>query len=153
MSVGRSAETARFSLNSIRAWWEHLGKERFPNVTRLTIPADYGGGNSPRTHLWDVELQRFADETGLVVELCHFPPRTSKWNRVEHRLFSCIGLNWHGRPPTSYQVVLELIASTTTSTGAKVFAPLDPTVYPTKVKVPKDQIAAVNITGHDWHPE
>jgi hypothetical protein len=153
VSVGQSAETAQFCLASIRAWWEHLGKERFPNATRLTITADCGGGNSPRTHLWKVELQRFADETGLVLELCHFPPGTSKWNKVEHRLFSFISLNWRGRPLSSYQVILELIASTTTSTGLKVYARLDPTVYPTKVKVPKDQIAAVNITGHDWHPE
>jgi Rhodopirellula transposase DDE domain len=153
VSVGLSAETAQFSVASIRAWWEHLGKERFPNARRLTITADCGGGNSPRTHLWKVELQRLADETGLELELCHFPPGTSKWNKVEHRLFSFISLNWRGRPLTSYQVILELIASTTTSTGLKVYARLDPTVYPTKVKVPKDQIAAVNITGHDWHPE
>jgi hypothetical protein len=153
VSVGQSAETAQFCLASIRAWWEHLGKERFANATRLTITADCGGGNSPRTHLWKVELQRFADDTGLELELCHFPPGTSKWNKVEHRLFSFISLNWRGRPLTSYQVILELIASTATSTGLKVYARLDPTVYPTKVKVPKDQIAAVNITGHDWHPE
>ena len=119
----------------------------------MTITADCGGGNSPRTHLWKVKLQRFADETGLVLELCHFPPGTSKWNKVEHRLLSFISLNWRGRPLTSYHVILELIASTTTSTGLKVFARLDPTVYPTKVKMPKDQIAAVNIAGHDWHPE
>ncbi len=153
VSVGQSAETAQFSVASIRAWWEHLGKERFPNATRLTITADCGGGNSPRVHLWKVELQRFADDTGLELELCHFPPGTSKWNKVEHRLFSFISLNWRGRPLTSYQVILELIASTTTTTGLKVYARLDPTVYPTKVKVPKDQIAAVNITGHDCHPE
>jgi hypothetical protein len=153
VSVGQSAETAQFTVASIRAWWEHLGTERFPNATRLTITADCGGGNSPRVHLWKVELQRFADESGLELELCHFPPGTSKWNKVEHRLFSFISLNWRGRPLTSYEVILELIASTTTSTGLKVYARLDPTVYPTKVKVPKEQIAAVNISAHDWHPE
>ena len=142
VSVGLSAETAQFSVASIRAWWEHLGRERFPNAKRLTITADCGGGNSPRVHLWKVELQRLADETGLVLELCHFPPGTSKWNKVEHRLFSFISLNWRGRPLTSYEVILDLIASTTTSTGLKVYARLDPTVY-TKVKVTKDQIAAV----------
>jgi len=149
VSVGLSAETAQFSVASIKAWWEHLGKERFPDARRLTITADCGGGNSPRVHLWKVELQRLADETGLELELCHFPPGTSKWNKVEHRLFSFISLNWRGRPLTSYEVILDLISSTTTSTGLKVYARLDPTIY-TKVK---DQLAAVNITGNDWHPE
>jgi len=152
VSVGLSAETAQFSVASIKAWWEHLGKERFPDARRLTITADCGGGNSPRVHLWKVELQRLADETGLELELCHFPPGTSKWNKVEHRLFSFISLNWRGRPLTSYEVILDLISSTTTSTGLKVYARLDPTIY-TKVTVTKDQLAAVNITGNDWHPE
>ena len=126
--------------------------ERFPNAKTLTITADCGGGNSPRVHLWKVELQRLADETGLELQLCHFPPGTSKWNKVEHRLFSFISLNWRGRPLTSYQVMIDLISSTATSTGLKVYARLDPTVY-SKVKVTKDQIAAVNINGDDWHPE
>ena len=152
VSVGLSAETAQFSVASIRAWWEQLGRERFPNAKRLTITADCGGGNSPRVHLWKVELQRLADETELELELCHFPPGTSKWNKVEHRLFSFISLNWRGRPLESYEVILDLIASTTTSTGLRVYARLDPTVY-TKVKVTKGQLAAINITGHDWHPE
>ena len=152
VSVGLSAETAQFAVASIRAWWEHLGQERFPNARTLTITADCGGGNSPRVHLWKVELQRLADETGLELELCHFPPGTSKWNKVEHRLFSFISLNWRGRPLTSYQVIIDLISSTTTSTGLKVYARLDPAVY-AKVKVTKERIAAVNITGSDWHPE
>ena len=152
VSVGLSAETAQFSVASIRAWWEHLGRNRCPNATTLTITADCGGGNSPRVHLWKVELQKLADDTGLELELCHFPPGTSKWNKVEHRLFSFISLNWRGRPLTSYEVILELIGSTTTSTGLKVYARLDPTLY-TKVKVTKEQIAAVNIVGNDWHPE
>jgi Rhodopirellula transposase DDE domain len=152
VSVGQSAETAQFSVASIQAWWEHLGHKRFPNAKRLTITADCGGGNSPRTHLWKVELQRLANETGLELELCHFPPGTSKWNKVEHRLFSFISLNWRGRPLESYQLILELIASTTTSTGLKVYARMDPTVY-SKITVTKDQLAAVNITGNDWHPE
>ena len=152
VSVGQSAETAQFSVASIQAWWEHLGHKRFPNAKRLTITADCGGGNSPRTHLWKVELQRLASETGLELELCHFPPGTSKWNKVEHRLFSFISLNWRGRPLESYQLILELIASTTTSTGLKVYARMDPTVY-SKIMVTKDQLAAVNITGNEWHPE
>ena len=153
VSVGLSAETAQFSVASIRAWWEHLGQERFPAAKTLTITADCGGGNSPRVHLWKVELQRLADETGMVLELCHLPPGTSKWNKVEHRLFSFISLNWRGRPPTSYEVIIDLITSTTTSTGLEIYARLDPTVYATKLKVTKEQIAAVNITGNDWHPE
>ena len=112
VSVGLSAETAQFSVASIRAWWEHLGQERFPAAKTLTITADCGGGNSPRVHLWKVELQRLADETGMVLELCHFPPGTSKWNKVEHRLFSFISLNWRGRPLTSYEVIIDLISST-----------------------------------------
>ena len=104
-------------------------------------------------HLWKVELQKLADEAGLELELCHFPPGTSKWNKVEHRLFSFISLNWRGRPLESYEVILDLITSTTTSTGLKVYARLDPTIYTKGTKVTKDQIAAVNITGHDWHPE
>jgi hypothetical protein len=152
VSVGRSAETAQFAVASIRAWWEHLGRTRFPNAKTLTITADCGGGNSPRVHLWKVELQRLADETGLEIQACHFPPGTSKWNKVEHRLFSFISLNWRGRPLTSYQIIIDLISQTTTSTGLKIYARLDPTVY-TKIKVTKDQLAAVNITGNDWHPE
>ena len=152
VSVGRSAETAQFSVASIQAWWEHLGRQRFPKAETLTITADCGGGNSPRVHLWKVELQKLADETGLKIQACHFPPGTSKWNKIEHRLFSFISLNWRGRPLTSYQVIIDLISQTATSTGLKVYARLDPTVY-TKVKVTKDQIAAVNITGNDWHPE
>ena len=152
VSVGVSAETAQFAVASIQAWWEHLGGERFPHAQRLTITADCGGGNSPRVHLWKVELQRLADCTGLELELCHFPPGTSKWNKIEHRLFSFVSLNWRGRPLENYQVVLDLIASTTTSTGLKVYARLDPTIY-TKIKVTKEQIAAVNLTGHAWHPE
>ena len=132
MSVGMSAETAQFAVASIRAWWEHLGKERFRHARTLTITADCGGGNSPRVHLWKVELQRLADETGLELELCHFPPGTSKWNKVEHRLFSFISLNWRGRPLTSYEMIVELIASTTASTGLKVYAREDPTDYATK---------------------
>ena len=152
VSVGLSADTAQFAVASIQAWWEHLGKQRFPSAKTLTITADCGGSNSPRVHLWKVELQRLANETGLELELCHFPPGTSKWNKIEHRLFSFISLNWRGRPLTSYEVIIDLISSTTTNTGLKVYARLDPTVY-AKIKVTKDQIAAVNVTPHDWHPE
>jgi hypothetical protein len=153
VSVGQSGDTAQFSTASILAWWEELGKERFPKANRLTITADCGGSNNPRVHLWKVELQKLADQTGLELEVCHFPPGTSKWNKIEHRLFSFISINWRGRPLTSYQVIIDLISSTTTSTGLKVYARLDPGNYPTKLKVTKDQIAAVQITRHEWHPE
>ncbi len=153
VSVGISGDTAQFSVASIRAWWEHLGKERFPDAKTLTITADCGGSNNPRTRLWKVELQKLADETGLELQVCHFPPGTSKWNKVEHRLFSFISINWRGRPLESYEVVIELISSTKTSTGLEVFARLDDNQYPTKLKVTNEQIAAVNITGHDFHPD
>ena len=146
------AETAEFAVASIRAWWEHLGSERFFEAQTLTITADCGGGNSPRVHLWKVELQRLADDTGLEIEICHFPPGTSKWNKIEHRLFSFISLNWRERPLTTYQVIIDLITQTTTSTGLKVYARMDRTVYP-KGTVTKEQIAAVNFTGYEWHPE
>lgn len=153
VSVGQSAETAEFVVASIKAWWQDLGIQRFPEAKRLTITADCGGGNSPRVHLWKVCLQQLADETGLELELCHFPPGTSKWNKIEHRLFSFISINWRGRPLSSYQVILDLIAATTTTTGLKVYARLDPTVYTKGKTVTKEQLAAVNITRHDWHPE
>ena len=153
VNVGISADTAQFSVASIRAWWEHLGRQRFPDAKTLTITADCGGSNNPRVRLWKTELQRLADDTGLTLEVCHFPPGTSKWNKVEHRLFSFISLNWRGKPLTSYQVVIELIAATTTNTGLNVYARLDDTTYPQKLKITDKQIAAVNITGHQFHPE
>ena len=153
VSVGISADTAQFSVASILAWWQHLGKTRYPDATSVTINADCGGSNSYRTRLWKTELQGLADETGLSIEVCHFPPGTSKWNKIEHRLFSQIGQNWRGRPLTSYQVIVDLIASTTTTTGLKVYARLDETTYPKKLKITDDELAAVNITRNDWHPE
>jgi hypothetical protein len=153
VSVGVSADTAQFSVASIRAWWQQLGRSRFPDASRLTITADCGGSNSPRVRLWKTELQRLADETGLQIEVCHFPPGTSKWNKVEHRLFSFIAMNWRGKPLISHQVIIDLIASTTTSTGLKIYARLDEANYPTKLQVSDEQIAAVNLTGHAFHPE
>ncbi|MDQ3029911.1 MAG: ISAzo13 family transposase [Actinomycetota bacterium] len=153
VSVGISADTAQFSVASILAWWRHLGKARYPDATRLTINADCGGSNSYRTRLWKTELQGLADETGLSIEVCHFPPGTSKWNKIEHRLFSQIGQNWRGQPLTSYRVIVDLIAATTTSTGLKVYARLDEATYAKKLKVTDDQLADVNIKRNDWHPE
>jgi hypothetical protein len=153
VSVGISADTAQFSVASILAWWQHLGKSRYPDATRLTINADCGGSNSYRTRLFKVELQGLADQTGLQIEVCHFPPGTSKWNKIEHRLFSQIAQNWRGQPLTSYQVIVDLIAATTTSTGLKVYARLDETTYAKKLKVSDQELAAVNITRHAFHPE
>ena len=153
VSVGISADTAQFSVASIRAWWQHLGRQRYPDATRLTITADCGGSNGNRTRLFKVELQHLADDTGLQIEVCHFPPGTSKWNRIEHRLFSHIAQNWRGRPLTSYEVIVDLIAATTTTTGLKVYARLDDNQYPKKIKVTDQQLAEVNITRRDWHPE
>jgi hypothetical protein len=153
VSVGISADTAQFSVNAIRAWWEQLGHERYAGASTLTITADCGGFNGNRTRLWKTELQRLADETGLAIDVRHFPPGTSKWNKVEHILFSHIAQNWRGRPLVSHQVIIELIAATTTSTGLKVYARLDENNYPKAVKVSDQQLAAVNLTPNNWHPE
>ncbi|MCA1681512.1 MAG: ISAzo13 family transposase, partial [Actinobacteria bacterium] len=117
VSVGIDHDTAQFAVASIQSWWEHLGRERFPNASTLTITADCGGSNGNRTRLWKLELQRLADETGLAIQVCHFPPGTSKWNKIEHRLFSFITMNWRAKPLVSRQVIIDLIAATTTSTG------------------------------------
>src|SRR5208283_2620807 len=153
VSVGVSGDTAQFSVASIRAWWKHLGKGRYPHASTLTITADAGGSNSYRTRLWKTELQALADETGLQITVCHFPPGTSKWNKVEHRLFSYISINWRAKPLVSRQVVIELIAATTTSTGLKVYARLDENEYPTKIKVSDEQLADVQIEPDAFHPE
>ena len=153
VSVGISADTYQFAVNSIRGWWQHLGSERYPKAETLTITADSGGSNSPRVRLWKTELQKLADETGLNIRVLHFPAGTSKWNKVEHRLFSYISINWRAKPLTSYQVVIDLIAATTTSTGLKVYARLDTSTYQTKLKVPDAEINAVNLTGDQFHPE
>jgi hypothetical protein len=153
VSVGISADTAAFAVAAIASWWENLGRKRYPKASTLTITADCGGSNSYRVRLWKTELQRLADQTGLRVRVMHYPPGTSKWNKIEHRLFSYISINWRAKPLVSRQTVIDLIASTTTSTGLKVYARLDPNTYPTKIQVSDDQIRAVNITGEQFHPE
>jgi len=152
VSVGITKDTSRFAVNSIRAWWEQLGRERYPDAKSLTITADGGGSNSSRTRLWKTELQRLANELGLPIRVCHFPPGTSKWNKIEHRLFSFVTLNWRGRPLESLQVIIDLIGSTKTSTGLSVYARLDPGEYTTGIKVSDAELAAVNITRHEFHP-
>jgi transposase len=153
VSVGVTADTAQFSVASIRGWWRQLGRERYPEATSLTITADCGGSNGNRTRLWKTELQRLADETGLEIGVCHFPPGTSKWNKIEHRLFSFISQNWRGKPLISHQVIIDLIAATTTRTGLEVHARLDERDYPKKIKVSNAELAAVNLTGDEFHPE
>jgi transposase len=151
VNVGIDGNTAEFAVNSIIGWWQQLGCERYPDAKRLTITADCGGANSNRTKLWKVECQRLADTTGLQIVVCHFPPGTSKWNKIEHRLFSFMSLNWRGRPLETHEVIINLIASTTTSTGLKVYAQLDRRSYPTHITVTDKQLAAVNITRHPFH--
>ena len=129
---------------SIRAWWKNLGKKRYPNARTLTITADAGGSNSYRIRLWKTELQHLADQTGLRLHVMHYPPGTEKWNKIEHRLFSYISINWRAKPLVSRQAVIDLIASTTTSTGLKVYARLDENNYPTKLKVTDQQSPPCN---------
>jgi Rhodopirellula transposase DDE domain len=153
VNVGIDHDTAQFAVNSIRSWWQHLGSERYPHVPRLTITADCGGSNGNRTRLWKVELQKLADETGLQIEVCHFPPGTSKWNKIEHRLFSFITMNWRGKPLVSLETIINLIAGTTNSTGLEVYARLDERTYPDKIKVTSAELETINIVGQDFHPE
>ena len=153
VSIGVDADTAQFAVAAIRSWWEHLGCERYPGARTLTITADCGGSNGYRTRLWKTELQRLADETGLQVRVLHYPPGTSKWNKIEHRLFSYISINWRAKPLVDRQTVIDLIAATTTSTGLKVYARLDTDTYPTKIKITDEQIHAVQLTSDRFHPE
>ncbi|MCA1699953.1 MAG: ISAzo13 family transposase [Actinobacteria bacterium] len=153
VNVGIDANTAQFAAASIQGWWEHLGRERYPQATTLTITADCGGSNGNRLRLWKAELQRLADDTGLRIQVCHFPPGTSKWNKIEHRLFSFISQNWRGKPLISHEVIINLIAATSTRTGLKVYARLDKRPYPKKLAITDEQLAAVNLEGDEFHPE
>jgi hypothetical protein len=152
VSVGIDRDTAQFSVAAIRAWWEQFGQVRYPEARQLVTTADCGGSNGNRTRLWKTELQKLADDTGLQIVVCHFPPGTSKWNKVEHRLFSFISRNWRGQPLICYEVIINLIAATTTSTGLEVYARLDQNEYP-KVEVTDAELAAVNITRDAFHGE
>jgi hypothetical protein len=130
VNVGVDHNTSAFAVASIRGWWTARGRHDYPNATRLLVTADAGGSNSCRYRLWKAELADFAAETGLAITVCHFPPGTSKWNKIEHRLFSHITMNWRGRPLTSHEVVVNLIAATRTQTGLRVEAALDTNTYP-----------------------
>lgn len=151
VSVGVSADTAQFAAASILAWWQHLGAKRYPEATTLTITADSGGSNSARGRLWKLELQRLADLLGLQIRVLHYSPGTSKWNRIEHRMFSYISQNWRGKPLTSYQAIINLIAATETTTGLKIYARLDDSEYEKGIKVSKAQTDAINLVRHEFH--
>ena len=153
VNVGCDHDTATFAVASIRRWWLRMERSLNTKANKLLICADGGGSNGYRTRLWKVELQTLVDETGLEVTVCHLPPGTSKWNKIEHRLFSHISLNWRGRPLVSHEVVVNLIGSTTTKKGLRVTAKLDRGIYPTKIKVSDDQLHRINLRPHSFHGE
>ena len=153
VSVGVDHDTAAFAAQSIRRWWESMGAEAYPKAGKLLITADSGGSNGARVRLWKLELQKLADETGLEITICHLPPGTSKWNKIEHRMFSFISQNWRGKPLVSHQVIVNLIAATKTKTGLRVRAELDPGKYPKGVKVSDKEVAAIRLERDKFHGE
>lgn len=153
VSVGIDHDTSAFAVETIRRWWYSMGQQTYPNAKRLLITADSGGSNGSRVKLWKLELQKLADETGMEISVCHLPPGTSKWNKIEHRLFSFITKNWRGKPLISHEVIVSLIAGTTTETGLKVSCVLDTNSYPKGIKLSDKDMAKVNIVKHDFHGE
>ena len=153
VSVGITSDTAEFAVASIRQWLNRMGRKRYPDARELTITADCGGSNGARVRLWKIELQRFADETGLVLNVHHYPPGTSKWNRIEHRLFCHITQTWRGRPLTDRMAVVELIAATTTKAGLKIESALDTRAYEKGIKISDAQMKTLDIQGDPFHPE
>ena len=153
VSVGTDHDTSAFAVESIRRWWNMMGREAHPGARQLLITADSGGSNGSRVRLWKLELQKLADETGLEISVCHFPPGTSKWNRIEHRLFSFITKNWRGRPLVSHEVIVNLIAAATTRTGLRVQSQLDTGKYPKGIKVGKREFAAIQMHPDPFHGE
>jgi hypothetical protein len=153
VSVGIDHDTARFATASIKRWWKKMGKKRYPQAKSLLITADCGGSNSSRTRLWKVALQELADDVGLRLTVCHFPPGTSKWNKIEHRMFCHITKNWRGRPLTSYAVIVQLIGKTTTKAGLQIRAELDPQTYRTKETVTPEQLQRVRLKPAAFHGE
>ena len=153
VSLGITSDTAEFAVQSIRCWRKRMGRQRYPNARELTITADCGGSNGARVRLWKRELQKLADDTGLVIHVHHYPPGTSKWNKIEHRLFCHITQNWRGRPLTDRLAVVELIGATTTKTGLKVDCALDTRTYQKGIKVSNTEMKALSITGDRFHPE
>lgn len=153
VNIGLSADTGAFAVNSIRTWWETMGKGRYPAAGKLYITADGGGSNGRRNRLWKVSLQQLADETGLEIHVSHFPPGTSKWNKIGHRLFSFISKNWRGRPLETLAVIVNLISSTTTDSGLTVQCVVDPNQYERGIKISDDELNAVNMQEDAWHGE
>ncbi|OAF09277.1 hypothetical protein AYJ54_13505 [Bradyrhizobium centrolobii] len=153
VTVGITSDTTEFAVQSIRCWRERMGRAHYPHAHELTITADCGGSNGARVPLWKVELQKLADETGLVIHAHHYPPGTSKWNKIEHRLFCHIIQNWRGRPLTNRLAVVELSGATKTKTGLKVESALDTRTHRKGIKVSKAQMKSLDITGDQFHPE
>ena len=153
VSVGVDHDTAEFAVESIRRWWRSMGSPVYQDAKRLLVTADGGGSNGSRVRLWKLELQRLADETGLCIAVCHFPRGTSKWNKIEHRLFSRITLNWRGKPLTSLEVIVNLIAATKTKAGLTVRSELDTDTYPKGRKVSDEQIAELNLLRDEFHED
>jgi hypothetical protein len=153
VSVGVDHDTSVFAVTTIAKWWDQMGRHKYPNTRRLLVTADGGGSNGHRPWLWKYELARLAKATGLHIMVSHYPPGTSKWNKIEHRLFSRISGNWRGQPLTTYQTIVNLIANTTTTTGLTVRCELDPNLYPTKTKLTTEQKDSIPITRHDFHGE
>jgi hypothetical protein len=153
VSVGIDHDTAAFAVQTIRTWWHSVGAQRYPNARRLTITADGGGSNGSRVRLWKRELQRLADELGIEISVHHFPPGTSKWNKIEHRLFSFISMNWRAKPLVSYRVIVDLISATTTDTGLTVRCELDTNAYPKGIVVPDCEMDAINLIRDEFHGE
>jgi hypothetical protein len=151
VSVGVDHDTAAFAVESIRRWWRWMGTRSYPQAKRLLITADSGGSNGARVRLWKWELQKLADEIGMEISVCHFPPGTSKWNKIEHRLFSFISQNWRGKPLISHEVIINLIATTTTTTGLAVKSKLDPNTYPAGLKVSDQQMAELQLRRDKFH--
>lgn len=153
MNVGISRDTAEFAVESIRRWWKRMGQPRYPQATELLITADGGGSNGYRTRLWKRELQQLANELGLSIRICHFPPSTSKWNKIEHRMFSFVTKNWRGRPLDSLATVVNLIANATTEAGLHIEADIDGTVYEKGIAVSDEEMESLNIKRDKFHGE
>jgi hypothetical protein len=151
ISVGMSSDTSAFAVQTIRRWWQDMGQGRYPHAKRLTITADGGGSNGSRVRLWKIELQRLANEIGLDIVVHHLPPGTSKWNAIEHRLFSFVSMNWRAKPLVSYRVIVDLISATTTETGLTVRCELDGQAYQKGITVTDRQMAGLTITPDPFH--
>lgn len=151
VNVGISSDTAKFAVSSIRIWWEQMGQYCYSNAKELLITADGGGSNSSRSRLWKVELQNFANDIQKQIRVCHFPPGTSKWNKIEHKLFSFISMNWPGRPLTSIQVIINLIGATKSKSGLKVKTSFDENIYEKGIKFTDNEFEKINVKKEDFH--